>query len=121
MTEELLKRLVDIANERFDGHVTIMKFTTNWRVGFGTPSQVYSNKANDVEMMDGKTLEEAATKAWRTHAAAIASRRIPSIEKAGPHTIRRCCGAGSARPILDHLRRARCLRGQPPASLLSPL
>ena len=37
MTEELLKRLVDIANERFDGHLTIMKFSTNWRVGFGTP------------------------------------------------------------------------------------
>ena len=36
MTEELLKRLVDIANERFDGHLTIMKFSTNWRVGFGT-------------------------------------------------------------------------------------
>ena len=63
MTEELLKRLVDIANERFDGHVTIMKFSTNWRVGFGTPSCVYSYKADDVEMMEGKTLEEAATKA----------------------------------------------------------
>ena len=45
MTEELLKRLVDIANERFDGHLTIMKFSTNWRVGFGTPGQVYSNRA----------------------------------------------------------------------------
>jgi hypothetical protein len=63
MTEELLKRLVDIANERFDGHVTIMKFTANWRVGFGTPSQVYSNRADDVDMMEGKTLEEASTKA----------------------------------------------------------
>jgi hypothetical protein len=61
MTEELLKRLVDIANERFDGHVTIMKFTANWRVGFGTPSQVY--RADELEMMEGKTLEEAATKA----------------------------------------------------------
>jgi hypothetical protein len=63
MTEELLKRLVDIANERFDGHVTIMKFSTNWRVGFGTPWRGYSYKADDVEMMEGKTLEEAATKA----------------------------------------------------------
>ena len=63
MTEELLKRLVDIANERFDGHVTIMKFSTIWRGGFGTPSCVYSYKADDVEMMVGKTLEEAETKA----------------------------------------------------------
>ena len=63
MTEELLKRLVDIANERFDGHVTIMKFTTNWRVGFGTPCRVEATKADDVEMMEGRTLEEAATKA----------------------------------------------------------
>ena len=63
MTEELLKRLVDIANERFDGHLTIMKFSTNWRVGFGTPWRECSIKADDVEMMEGKTLEEAATKA----------------------------------------------------------
>ena len=45
MTEDILQRLIDTADERFDGHVTIMKFTTTWRVGFGTPGQVYSNRA----------------------------------------------------------------------------
>jgi hypothetical protein len=63
MTESILQRLIDTADEHFDGHVTIMKFTTKWRVGFGTPGQVSSNRADDVEMMEGKTLEEAATKA----------------------------------------------------------
>jgi hypothetical protein len=29
----LLKKLIKVA----DGHLTIMKFTTNWRIGFGTP------------------------------------------------------------------------------------
>jgi hypothetical protein len=35
---DVLKQLVDIANETADGHLTIMKFTTNWRIGFITPS-----------------------------------------------------------------------------------
>jgi len=61
MTEDILQRLIDTADEHFDGHMTIMKFTTKWRVGFGTPSQVY--RADELEMMEGKTLEEAATKA----------------------------------------------------------
>lgn len=34
---ELLKRIEKIADEHHDGHFTIMKFTTNWRVCFGTP------------------------------------------------------------------------------------
>jgi hypothetical protein len=36
---ELLNRLIEIANKRFDGHLTIMKFTTNWRIGFRTPHE----------------------------------------------------------------------------------
>lgn len=34
---EMLKRIEKIADEHHDGHFTIMKFTTNWRVSFGTP------------------------------------------------------------------------------------
>jgi hypothetical protein len=37
MTSELLKCLAAVAAKRSDGHVTIMKFTTNWRVAFYTP------------------------------------------------------------------------------------
>jgi hypothetical protein len=34
---ELLADLIEIAERCFDGHLTIMKFTTNWRACFGTP------------------------------------------------------------------------------------
>ncbi len=36
---DLLEELVREANDRTDGHLTIMKFTTNWRVMFGTPTE----------------------------------------------------------------------------------
>ena len=57
----LLSDLNDIANQHFDGHLTVLKFTTNWRVGFGTPEY-----RDDIEAMsEGKTFREAAGKALR--------------------------------------------------------
>jgi hypothetical protein len=54
---DCLIALVKVANEDHDGHFTIMKFTTNWRVGFGTPYDRY-----DIDdMVEGKSLVEAAT------------------------------------------------------------
>lgn len=58
MNEQLLKVLVHIATESYDGHFTIMKFTTNWRVGFGTPE----GREAIQELSNGKTFEEAAIK-----------------------------------------------------------
>jgi hypothetical protein len=56
---DTMKRLVEIANEKADGHLTIMKFTTNWRVGFFTPRD-----HDDIENLQaGKTFEEAANAA----------------------------------------------------------
>ena len=56
---EPFDELVNYANEHFDGHFTVMKFTTNWRVGFGTPMD-----REDIEQMcEGKTFEEAAQRA----------------------------------------------------------
>jgi hypothetical protein len=56
---ERMKILEDVAAEMFDGHVTIMRFTTNWRVGFGTP-----NDRDDIRNMPvGYTFEEAARQA----------------------------------------------------------
>lgn len=56
---DLLKRLVDVANETADGHLTIMRFTTNWRVGFFTPGS-----REDIDKLHaGKSFEEAATAA----------------------------------------------------------
>jgi hypothetical protein len=59
----LLERLQEVAKKHFDGHFTVMKFTTNWRVGFGTPFENYSYDRDYVEMEEGKTFQEAATKA----------------------------------------------------------
>ena len=54
-----------IANKHYDGHYTIMKFTTNYRFCFGT-----LHIKNDTEyrvaislMAEGKTLDEAILKA----------------------------------------------------------
>jgi hypothetical protein len=35
-TARLLRELAIQADKYHDGHVTIMKFGTNWKVGFGT-------------------------------------------------------------------------------------
>jgi hypothetical protein len=56
---ELMRRLVQIADERFDGHLTILKFTTNWRVGFKTPTEREDIDAAPV----GRSFAEAAQKA----------------------------------------------------------
>lgn len=69
MQEYLLKILIDIANERHDGHLTVMKFTTNWRVSFSTPTTLNEVKA----MWVADTFEEVAV-------AAIAS-QFPNILK----------------------------------------
>ena len=61
---ELFAKLVEIANEEFDGHVTIMKFTTNWRVGFGTVNERFEVDA----LPCGETFAQAAIKAIKTKA-----------------------------------------------------
>lgn len=54
----------DIANKQFDGHYTVMKFTTNYRVAFGTiVAHDYDELRNAIsEMAEGKTLDEACKK-----------------------------------------------------------
>jgi len=45
-----------MANRVSDGHLTVMKFATNWRVGFFTP-----NWREDLDLMPvGKTFADAA-------------------------------------------------------------
>jgi len=62
---ELMKRLQDEANRKFDGHLTILKFTTNWRVSFATPDDAGEFGVRNFieEMPVGATLAEAAQKA----------------------------------------------------------
>lgn len=52
----IFKCLQEIADEYFDGHFTIMKFTTNWKISFFTP-----NDRDDInmKMFTGKTFYEA--------------------------------------------------------------
>jgi hypothetical protein len=58
-----MAELEAVAEIDFDGHVTIMKFTTNWRVGFGT-----AERRCDIDRMwPGKTFAEAATAAIDAH------------------------------------------------------
>jgi len=42
----LLIELQRLADSLYGGHLTILKFTTNWRVGFGTP-----NNRDDIQKL----------------------------------------------------------------------
>jgi hypothetical protein len=59
MDSKLLDKLIERANRDFDGHVTILRFTTNWRVGFITPDERCDIDAIPV----GSTFEDAANAA----------------------------------------------------------
>jgi len=54
-----------IAEAEFDGHYTIMRFTTNWRVAFGTISLATHEELREHidRMAVGSTLGEAINKA----------------------------------------------------------
>lgn len=53
--DEKIKQLTELSKKHSDGHFTIMKFTTNYRVCFYTPSN-----QDDIQLMPvGNTLEEA--------------------------------------------------------------
>jgi hypothetical protein len=58
-SQELFAELERIARKDYDGHFTIMRFTGNWRVGFGTPADRYDIQA----LAAGSTFEEAVTRA----------------------------------------------------------
>ncbi len=70
--DHLLERAIEMARLTSDGHLTILKFTSNWRVGFFTPGD-----REDIDRFaSGKTLLEALHAAllrqtaawWREHA-----------------------------------------------------
>lgn len=61
MNEQQLFRIIRcLADNCFDGHCTVMKFTTNWRVSFGCHPET---RQEIEEMASGKTLFEAFVKA----------------------------------------------------------
>jgi hypothetical protein len=58
----LIQQLETIAGEEFDGHYTILAFTTNFRVAFGTPW----HHEQYLEVPAFSTLEEAVRNAVET-------------------------------------------------------
>jgi hypothetical protein len=90
---ELLRRLEQVATTLFGGHFTIMRFGSNWRVGFTTP-----NDRHDITAMaEGRTFAEAADKALQRIKEAVwadqAKRRADVEESMSPST--RAAPAGS--------------------------
>lgn len=67
---DLVTELKIVADKHFGGHVTIMKFTTNWRVGFGTPMY----RCDIDQMWEGSTFTEAAEAALYAHKKDISPR-----------------------------------------------
>lgn len=71
--ESLLSTAQMIAEAHHDGHLTIMRFTTDWRVGFGTVSDRLGDGSEGLHhpeikaMSWGRTLEEALRKAIIYH------------------------------------------------------
>lgn len=57
MRVNMFNLFIKIANEKYDGHFTLMKFTGNWRCCFGTPSG--DSRENIYQMEEGKTMDEA--------------------------------------------------------------
>ena len=58
--KSVLKRCEEIANERYDGHFTLLKFTHNWRFCFGTIAEGNCS-LNEItnRMAVGKSMVEA--------------------------------------------------------------
>lgn len=61
-TQEKMNQVIKIANEEFDGHFTLMKFTTNWRLTFGTVENREDINASEC----AETLDEVLDKAIKS-------------------------------------------------------
>lgn len=55
----ILQKLIKIANKEYDGHFTLMKFTTDWGCCFGTLDNTHMTS---YKMSHGKTMGEAIKK-----------------------------------------------------------
>ena len=67
---ETYRVIETIANEWFDGHFTLLRFTTNWRLVFGTPTVSDLEQVPVALLPVGETLEEAL---------------VAALKEAGPH------------------------------------
>ena len=60
--EEIFNKCKEIADKKFDGHMTLFKFTTNWRFCFGTPPDPL---VQSYYLYEGETPQEAMKKALK--------------------------------------------------------
>jgi hypothetical protein len=56
----ILEKCIQAAEASYDGHLTILRFTSNWRCCFGTLMD--ANSYTTAYMAEGKTIEEALEK-----------------------------------------------------------
>lgn len=66
MQNEILRLAETVAKERYNGHFTLLRFTTNWRFCFDTiefSSDPKEWRENINKMYEGKTMESAILKA----------------------------------------------------------
>jgi hypothetical protein len=89
------------AAELSDGHLTIMRFTTNWRVWFGTPG----DRGEIQAAPKGRTFQEAAWKALLAP---------PSLFRADKY----CWSCGSPLPPYGEVRCRPCADEDRPAQRL---
>ncbi|MCC8438705.1 hypothetical protein HP567_029670 (plasmid) [Brevibacillus sp. M2.1A] len=61
----ILEKCIEAAEASYDGHLTILRFTSNWRCCFGTLMDV--NPYTTAYMAEGKTIEEALEKTLKYH------------------------------------------------------
>lgn len=61
-TQEKMNKVIEIADKEFDGHFTLMKFTTNWRLTFGTVENREDINASEC----AETLDEVLDKAIKS-------------------------------------------------------
>ena len=59
MLEALLKVSEAIARKKYDGHLTLMKFTTHWKAMFGTPNLDTDGRKDVRKLKAYPSLEEA--------------------------------------------------------------
>lgn len=59
MTGILLKIAELIARTRYDGHLTVMRFTTHWKAIFGTPNLDIDGRVEVRRLKGFPTLEQA--------------------------------------------------------------
>jgi hypothetical protein len=59
VAESLLEIAERIARTRYDGHLTVMRFTTHWKIMFGTPNLDIDGRVEVRRLKGFPTLEQA--------------------------------------------------------------